>query len=155
MKFSAAHIRGGESADGQVSRNSSTPQTLDVEVLCHCRMKASRRISHTEANPGRKFFGCPRYVSKVDPGCGFFVWYDIGIAAAAEKQQLVRLVEFLQTRVLELEHQNDDLRKRVAELSEVGSSDTKVETQLDMLTSRVSQLEMSSGLRRFNSVGKN
>ncbi|CAN1157269.1 hypothetical protein LINPERHAP1_LOCUS20090 [Linum perenne] len=121
-------------------------------------MKASRRISHTDANPGRKFFGCPRYVSKVmqvDPGCGFFVWYDVGIAAAAEKQQLVRLVHFLQTRVLELEQQNEDLRKRVCELTEVGSSDTRVESQLDMLANRVSQLEMSSGLRRFNSVGKN
>ncbi|CAN1165744.1 hypothetical protein LINPERHAP2_LOCUS26325 [Linum perenne] len=128
---------------------------MDVEVLCHCRMKASRRISHTDANPGRKFFGCPRYVSKVHPGCGFFVWYDVGIAAAAEKQQLVRLIEFLQTRVLELEQQNDDLRKCVCELTEVGSSDTRVETQLDMLANRVSQLEMSSGLRRFNSVGKN
>ncbi|CAN1168181.1 hypothetical protein LINPERHAP2_LOCUS27676 [Linum perenne] len=104
-------------------------------------MKASRRISHTDANPGRKFFGCPRYVSK--------------IAAAAEKQQLVSLVDFLQTRVLELEHQNDDLQKRVCELTEVGSSDTKVETELDMLAKRVSQLEMSSCLRRFNSVGKN
>ncbi|CAN1147132.1 hypothetical protein LINPERHAP2_LOCUS15685 [Linum perenne] len=28
-------------------------------------MRASRRISHTAANPGMKFFGCPRYVSKV------------------------------------------------------------------------------------------
>ncbi|CAN1182577.1 hypothetical protein LINPERHAP2_LOCUS36048 [Linum perenne] len=127
---------------------------MDVEVLCHCRIKASRRISHTDANPGRKFFGCPRYVSKADPGCGFFVWYDVGIAAAAEKQHLVRLVDFLQKRVLELEHENNDLRKRVCELTDVGSSDSKVVTELDMLTKRVSHLEMSTGLGSLNNVRK-
>ncbi|CAN1193990.1 hypothetical protein LINPERHAP2_LOCUS42312 [Linum perenne] len=62
-------------------------------------MRASRRISHIDANLGRKLLGCPRYVSKVDPGCGFFVWYDLKVAVAAEKQHLVRLVDFLQKRL--------------------------------------------------------
>ncbi|CAN1176836.1 hypothetical protein LINPERHAP2_LOCUS34091 [Linum perenne] len=35
------------------------------DVVCHCGLKASRRISHTAANPGRKFFGCRNYKSKV------------------------------------------------------------------------------------------
>ncbi|CAN1201563.1 hypothetical protein LINPERHAP2_LOCUS45465 [Linum perenne] len=128
---------------------------MDVEVLCHCRIKASRRISHTDANPGRKFFGCPRYVSKADPGYGFFVWYGVGIAAAAEKQHLVRLIDFLEKRVVELEHENNDLRKRVGELTDVGSSDSKVEIELDMLAKRVSHLEMSTGLGSLNNVRKN
>ncbi|CAN1188327.1 hypothetical protein LINPERHAP2_LOCUS39260 [Linum perenne] len=34
------------------------------DVDCHCGIKASRRISHTSANPGRKFFGCRNYKSK-------------------------------------------------------------------------------------------
>ncbi|CAN1122349.1 hypothetical protein LINPERPRIM_LOCUS2682 [Linum perenne] len=37
----------------------------DHDVDCHCGIKASRRISHTSANPGRKFFGCRNYKSKV------------------------------------------------------------------------------------------
>ncbi|CAN1181425.1 hypothetical protein LINPERHAP2_LOCUS35380 [Linum perenne] len=37
----------------------------DHDVVCHCGLKASRRISHTAANPGRKFFGCRNYKSKV------------------------------------------------------------------------------------------
>ncbi|CAN1249472.1 hypothetical protein LINPERPRIM_LOCUS7151 [Linum perenne] len=35
------------------------------DVDCHCGIKASRRISHTSANPGRKLFGCRNYKSKV------------------------------------------------------------------------------------------
>ncbi|CAN1163832.1 hypothetical protein LINPERPRIM_LOCUS32825 [Linum perenne] len=40
-------------------------QYNDHDVLCHCGLKASRRISHTVANPGRKNFGCRNYKSKV------------------------------------------------------------------------------------------
>ncbi|CAN1188549.1 hypothetical protein LINPERHAP2_LOCUS39396 [Linum perenne] len=68
----------------------------DLEVLCHYRMGASRRVSHTDVNPGRKLFGSPNYVSKANPGCGFFEWVDMMLAAASEKQNLLRLVSFLQ-----------------------------------------------------------
>ncbi|CAN0919438.1 hypothetical protein LINGRAHAP2_LOCUS31463 [Linum grandiflorum] len=34
-------------------------------VLCHCGVRASRRISHTAQNPNRKFFGCSNYKSQV------------------------------------------------------------------------------------------
>ncbi|CAN1167715.1 hypothetical protein LINPERHAP2_LOCUS27389 [Linum perenne] len=91
---------------------------------------------------------------QADHGCGFFVWYDVGIAAATEKQHLVRLVDFLQTRVGELEHENNDLQKCVCELTEVGSSETKVATELDMLAKRVSQSEMSTGLGPINNLAK-
>ncbi|CAN1192875.1 hypothetical protein LINPERHAP2_LOCUS41748 [Linum perenne] len=117
----------------------------DVEVLCHCRMRDSRRISHTDANPRRKFFGCPRYVSKIESGCDFFVWYDVKVVATAEKQGLVRLVDFLQNRIVELEYENKNLRTRLGEQADVGSSEVNVSTKLEMLTKRVSQLEMSSG----------
>ncbi|CAN1787229.1 hypothetical protein LINPERHAP1_LOCUS17558, partial [Linum perenne] len=52
----------------------------DHDVLCHCGLKASRRISHTAANPGRKFFGCRNYKSKADNGCGYFDWVDDKVA---------------------------------------------------------------------------
>ncbi|CAN1186977.1 hypothetical protein LINPERHAP2_LOCUS38442 [Linum perenne] len=92
---------------------------------------------------------------QADPSSGFFIWYDVGIAATAEKQHLVRLVDFLEKRVVELEHENNDLRKRVCELTYVGSSDSKVVTELDMLAKRVSHLEMSTGLGSLNNVRKN
>ncbi|CAN1161825.1 hypothetical protein LINPERPRIM_LOCUS1508 [Linum perenne] len=123
----------------------SQDSPLEVEVLCHCRMRASTRISYTDANPGRKFFGCPRYVSKIEPGCGFFVWYDVKLAAVAEKKALVRLVDSLQNRIDELEYENKKLRASLREQAAVGSSEKSVTTELESLTKRVAQLEMSSG----------
>ncbi|CAN1129996.1 hypothetical protein LINPERHAP2_LOCUS5571 [Linum perenne] len=120
----------------------------DVEVLCHYCMRALTKISCTDADPERKFFGCPRYISKIQSGCGFFVWYDVKLAAAMEKQDLVRLVDTLHNRIDELEYENNKLRTRLREQAEVGiSNDKSVTTELESLTKRVSQLEMSSGSR--------
>ncbi|CAN1755747.1 hypothetical protein LINPERHAP1_LOCUS5852 [Linum perenne] len=108
-------------------------------------MRASTEIPYTDANLGRKFFECPRYVSKIESGCGFFVWYDVQLAAVAEKQDLVRLVDSLRNRIDELEYENKKLRMRLREQAKVGSSNKSVATELEILTKRVSQLEMSSG----------
>ncbi|CAN1147131.1 hypothetical protein LINPERHAP2_LOCUS15685 [Linum perenne] len=108
-------------------------------------MRASRRISHTAANPGMKFFGCPRYVSKVQPGCGFFVWLDDKLAAASEKLELLRIVEFQQNRINELESENNRLRKLLVQLGDIGGTEVATTSELESLTKRVSQLEMSNG----------
>ncbi|CAN1139211.1 hypothetical protein LINPERHAP2_LOCUS11124 [Linum perenne] len=115
------------------------------ELLCHCRMRASRRISHTAANPGRKFFGCPRYVSKVQPGCGFFVWLDDKLAAASEKLELLRIVEFQHNRINELESENNMLRKILVQLGDIDGTEVATTSELESLTKLVSQLEMSNG----------
>ncbi|KAI3701432.1 hypothetical protein L6452_26498 [Arctium lappa] len=41
-------------------------------VVCHCGLFATIRTSWTTKNPGRRFYGCPRKVSR----CDFFSWYD-------------------------------------------------------------------------------
>ncbi|CAN1177741.1 hypothetical protein LINPERHAP2_LOCUS33283, partial [Linum perenne] len=51
----------------------------DDDVRCFCELRASRRISRTEANPNRKFFGCPLYYSADVKGCDFFLWHDMKI----------------------------------------------------------------------------
>ncbi|CAN1189356.1 hypothetical protein LINPERHAP1_LOCUS18774 [Linum perenne] len=51
-------------------------------------MRASRKISHTDVNQDRKFFESPRYVSKVDRGCEYFVWYEVKVAAMKEMKTL-------------------------------------------------------------------
>ncbi|CAN1810088.1 hypothetical protein LINPERHAP1_LOCUS25806 [Linum perenne] len=38
-----------------------------------------------EANPNRKFFGCPLYYSTDDKGCDFFLWYDSKIQEDVRK----------------------------------------------------------------------
>ncbi|CAN1768757.1 hypothetical protein LINPERHAP1_LOCUS10799 [Linum perenne] len=105
-------------------------------------MRASRRISRTETNPNRKFFGCPRYSSKVDPGCGFFVWCDVKMAAMKEKQDLVRTIDLLRNRVEMLETENFRLRECIrVGLGDGGCSEMPFADELEMLSRRVSQLE--------------
>ncbi|CAN1821844.1 hypothetical protein LINPERHAP1_LOCUS29706 [Linum perenne] len=75
--------------------------------------------------------------------CNFFVWYDVKVAAAKDKQDLVRLVDFLQNRIVELETENKNLRTRFGEQADMGSSETNVTTELEMLTKKGSHLEIS------------
>ncbi|CAN1812794.1 hypothetical protein LINPERHAP1_LOCUS26635 [Linum perenne] len=37
----------------------------DDDVRCICELRALRRISRTEENSNRKFFGCPLYYSAI------------------------------------------------------------------------------------------
>ncbi|CAN1189309.1 hypothetical protein LINPERHAP2_LOCUS39823 [Linum perenne] len=89
-------------------------------------------------NPNRKFFGCPRYSSKVDRGCGFFVWFDVKIAAMKEKQDLVRTIDLLHNRIHMLETENFRLRECIRDAA---YSDMPFAEELEMLSRRVSQLE--------------
>ncbi|CAN1161865.1 hypothetical protein LINPERPRIM_LOCUS1490 [Linum perenne] len=140
----------------------------DHEVLCHCGLKASRRISHTAANPGRKFFGCRNYKSKAENGCGYFDWVDDKIAALNEKIALVNalndrialvsIVQHLENKVEELQSENRDLQSTLTQamknpispsLNEECSSSNmceyNVEHEIEALKKRVALLEHMTG----------
>ncbi|KAB1221204.1 hypothetical protein CJ030_MR2G025739 [Morella rubra] len=42
---------------------------------CNCGLTAPLKTSWTDANPGRRFFGCAKYDGKANQ-CGFFEWFD-------------------------------------------------------------------------------
>ncbi|CAN1786931.1 hypothetical protein LINPERHAP1_LOCUS17427 [Linum perenne] len=84
------------------------------DVLCHYKLRASRRISHTEANPHRKFFGCLLYKSSDDNGCGFFLWYDTKIQL--DKHHLTKMVGNL---TLQLRQVEDEKKKLESTLERV------------------------------------
>ncbi|CAN1136246.1 hypothetical protein LINPERHAP2_LOCUS9353 [Linum perenne] len=100
-------------------------QYEDHDVVCHCGLKASRRISHTAANPGRNFFGCRNYKSKDNNGCGYFDWLDDKVAVVNEKISLVNalndrialvsIVQQLKHKVQELESGNHDLQSTLSQ----------------------------------------
>ncbi|CAN1276386.1 hypothetical protein LINPERPRIM_LOCUS15998, partial [Linum perenne] len=137
----------------------------DHDVLCHCGVKASRRISHTAANPGRKFFGCRKYKSKADSGCGYFDWVDDKVAALNDKIALVNalndridlldVVRQLEHKVEELKSENQDLQStltqvmrnpsRNASTDECSSSNLggeyNVQSEIEALKKRVASLE--------------
>ncbi|XP_050229254.1 uncharacterized protein LOC126678400 [Mercurialis annua] len=41
---------------------------------CHCNQPAVLKTAWTQANPGRRFFGCHGYQS--GGGCDYFYWFD-------------------------------------------------------------------------------
>ncbi|CAN1342407.1 Probable WRKY transcription factor 21 [Linum perenne] len=95
----------------------------DDDVRCFCQLRASRRISRTEANPNRKFFGCPLY-STDDKGCDFFQWYDSKIQE--DVRRLASSVSELTLQLHEVQGEKNELAStldRVIKHScDVGSS---------------------------------
>ncbi|CAN1130610.1 hypothetical protein LINPERHAP2_LOCUS5929 [Linum perenne] len=143
----------------------------DHDVLCHCGLKASRRISHTAANPGRKFFGCRNYKSKAVNGCGYFDWFDDKVAALNEKIApvnalndriaLVSIVQELEHKVEVLQRENHDLQSTLTvamrnpivngsneESSSSNLCEYDVQSEIEALKKRVGLLENTTGISK-------
>ncbi|KAJ1414943.1 Zinc finger, GRF-type [Sesbania bispinosa] len=56
------------------SRSSQQQYRAHNSARCFCKMRAVIRVSGTDANPGRLFYGCPKL--RVNERCGFFLWVD-------------------------------------------------------------------------------
>ncbi|MED6120408.1 hypothetical protein PIB30_020600 [Stylosanthes scabra] len=60
------------------------------------------RVSRTQENPGRRFWGYPKY--QVKEGCDFFVWTDVvSEEEDAEKAKLRKKVGSLKLKIKETE----------------------------------------------------
>ena len=58
-----------------MAESSQTSFSFNYHSLtCHCEIPSELQTSWTEANPGRRFYGCGRY--KAENDCNFFKWYD-------------------------------------------------------------------------------
>ncbi|MED6168055.1 hypothetical protein PIB30_008405 [Stylosanthes scabra] len=70
--------------------------------FCGHGMKALLRVSRTKENPGRRFWGCPRY--EVKESCGFFDWADVvSEEEDAEKAKLRKKVRSLKLKLKKAE----------------------------------------------------
>ncbi|KAG4215917.1 hypothetical protein ERO13_A01G209050v2 [Gossypium hirsutum] len=47
-----------------------------VIPMCYCGNIANLRTSWSNDNPGRRFFGCKKYVIGYQNACHFFTWFD-------------------------------------------------------------------------------
>ncbi|CAN1188569.1 hypothetical protein LINPERHAP2_LOCUS39411 [Linum perenne] len=127
----------------------------DHDVLCHCGLKASRRISHTPA----------------DNGCGYFDWLDDKVAALNnkialvsalnDKIALVSIVQQLESKVHHLQSENQDLQSTLTKAmrnpsglssnEECSSSNTceyNVQSEIEELKKRVALVEnITDGLK--------
>ncbi|KAI8568403.1 hypothetical protein RHMOL_Rhmol02G0196400 [Rhododendron molle] len=121
---------------------SPTSQTYNGDdIFCECNMRSPLQTSRTDSNPGRRFFGCPKY--QTDSACGFFNWYDpptckrgmkFGRMILKENRELKRTLkemqqqssikgnEEIQKKIDELERRNQDLERVIHELLKAKSS---------------------------------
>ncbi|CAN1346262.1 hypothetical protein LINPERPRIM_LOCUS40705 [Linum perenne] len=122
----------------------------DDDVRCFCELRASRRISRTEANPNRKFFGCPLYYTADAKGCDFFLWYDSKIQEDVRK--LASLVSDLTLQLREVQGEKNELESTLAHVTkhscDIGSSscsdsmsESNIVHELQAIKARLSRLE--------------
>ncbi|KAG5410841.1 hypothetical protein IGI04_007175 [Brassica rapa subsp. trilocularis] len=78
---------------------SSRRRENSARKLCFCRLDAEIRQAWTDKNPGRRFYGCPRYKEK--NGCSYFKWFDVE-DARDEIQEKSRVIEQLNQTIAEL-----------------------------------------------------
>ncbi|CAN1317491.1 hypothetical protein LINPERPRIM_LOCUS30461 [Linum perenne] len=124
----------------------------DDDVKCFCDLRASCRISRTEANLNRKFFGCPLYCSTLKDarGCNFFLWCDIKVQEDVRK--LTSLVGDLSLHLREIQREKKELEStldRVMKHSHdvcsssynVRMSESEIVHEITTLKARLSRLE--------------
>ncbi|XP_050234612.1 uncharacterized protein At4g04775-like [Mercurialis annua] len=108
-----------------------------IEVYCSCGELVRRRISWTDDNPGRRFYGCARYSKKQMRKCTNFRWYDVDFPERAK--QVIR--DFMKE-VDKLNSENDLLREKE---DEFGSSRLRrLEMELVQLKNMLQQQKKSS-----------
>ncbi|XP_041008916.1 uncharacterized protein LOC121253089 [Juglans microcarpa x Juglans regia] len=87
--------------------------------MCSCGNEAVLRISNTQKNPGRPFFGCPLYNKEGLPQCNFFKWSDSSEykeqALVKREAEVLKKEEELKKREAEVLRQDEELKKREAE----------------------------------------
>ncbi|CAN6202348.1 unnamed protein product [Urochloa humidicola] len=104
--LSSSSVRGRQSEGmGAPVPYREGPLAYEPAVLCQCRMKAPRRISWSEDNPGRRYYRCRRAWSAMD--CGFFLWMD------------PEHTPFMKNLLLDLRNEVWRLRKERAEMESV------------------------------------
>ncbi|KAG5378214.1 hypothetical protein IGI04_026056 [Brassica rapa subsp. trilocularis] len=90
---------------------SSRRRESSARKLCLCRLYAEIRQAWTNKNPGRRFYGCPRYKEK--NGCNCFKWFDVEDGTEWQKMALIEARDEIQekSRVIE------QLNQTIAELT--------------------------------------
>ncbi|XP_042947578.1 uncharacterized protein LOC122318919 [Carya illinoinensis] len=109
------------------SSSSLGNRTLVNNPICTCGQPASLRTSTTMTNPGRSFFGCPKYNKQGLPHCNYFKWADISeeieiermkieILRLRNEQELRRREEEILKRELEVHNDRLDIQKQRADI---------------------------------------
>lgn len=69
----------------EVASGSSTRRQNSGRRFCICGFPVSITQGWTDRNPGRRFYGCPRFPN----GCNYFSWFDEEDGTTWQKQALL------------------------------------------------------------------
>ncbi|CAN1822622.1 hypothetical protein LINPERHAP1_LOCUS30048 [Linum perenne] len=143
----------------------------DDDVRCFCELRASRRISRTEANPIESFLDARCTILRMFPmficldfsfvqdvkGCDFFLWHDMKIQEDVRK--LTSLVENLSVHLRDVQREKNELESTLDHVMkhshDVPSSTYSapvpqeyIVRELEMIKNRLSRVEDAVFARR-------
>ncbi|XP_058725508.1 uncharacterized protein LOC131596784 [Vicia villosa] len=98
---------------GSISRSSTKQRYYAGE--CKCGLDAPLMTSWTDANPGRRFYGCGMYKLYGKKGCSHFEWYDEEMSLRA-KDLICSLEQRLNAekcKVIESKVKEDELKMKL------------------------------------------
>ncbi|KAH7833398.1 hypothetical protein Vadar_005956 [Vaccinium darrowii] len=140
--------------EGSTAATSSRSSHGESELFCGCGIKSPLRVSKSEQNWGRRFYGCVNYKTKLY--CGFFVWEDTLIGSKGTESidlqpshaELQRTISDLQRINSELQRTNAELQRTNAELqrtnSESQSTNYQFCKQVDEMERRIEGLKFNN-----------
>ncbi|CAH8353450.1 unnamed protein product [Eruca vesicaria subsp. sativa] len=85
--------------------------------LCFCHLETAIRQGWTDKNPGRRFYGCPRFKEK--NGCNFFAWFDEEDGTLWQTRALIEARDEIPEKTEKIEQLEDtiaDLRTNLEKL---------------------------------------
>ncbi|WOH01022.1 hypothetical protein DCAR_0520400 [Daucus carota subsp. sativus] len=75
---------------------------IQTPGLCSCGFSPVLRTSWTDANPGRRFWGCSQYVRNRSRDCNFHMWHDPAVGDRAKNiiPGLLRRIQRLEDEIM-------------------------------------------------------
>ncbi|XP_058768557.1 uncharacterized protein At4g04775-like [Vicia villosa] len=101
------------------SEASSRTKSSSIHGECRCGLDAPLMTSWTDANPGRRFYGCGMYKIQGYKRCNHFVWYDEEMGPRA-KDMISKLNQRLNIANLKIDEgkiQEDELNRKIKKLN--------------------------------------
>ncbi|XP_057452009.1 uncharacterized protein At4g04775-like [Lotus japonicus] len=100
-------------SSSSLSLGRSTATVVLRRGFCDCGERILYLTSHSDANPGRKFWRCKNWKSPTE--CGFFLWDDETVFDAAHRRTVIELTKTLHE-LGEMKKKVDDSKKDLDEM---------------------------------------
>ncbi|KAF8047165.1 hypothetical protein N665_0192s0006 [Sinapis alba] len=104
----------------EVGSGSSRRRRNSGRKFCFCGLEANIRQAWTDKNPGRRFYGCPRY--KVN-GCKFFAWFDEEDGTLWQKRALIEARDEIVEKSRVIEQLNETIAELRSNLEKIQNED--------------------------------